>query len=193
MLKRLYKAVLFRLGKFVAITFFLLASEQVFAHANHSFFDEQSSNYSQSFFDEATITETNSVKDAIHKTMVNANQATMVDIQQAQNHSFNLALKNKIVFQNHLLVQQLRIKKTTQVKSKISQEEEECNCLNDCSCLECQCADCPMSVSCSAVSMVLSNSNITTVQPIHEYLVLSTINYFISQPHTLPFRPPIAA
>lgn len=185
--------MLFRLIEFVVITFFLLASEQVFAHANHSFFDEQSSSYNQSFFDDATITETNSVKNAKHKTIINVNQATMVNIQQAQNNYFNLALKNKIIFQNHILVQQLRIKKTTQVKSKISQEEEECNCLNDCSCLECQCADCPMSVSCSAVSIILPNSNITTVQPIHEYLVINPISCFISQLLSLPFRPPIAA
>ena len=184
--------MLFRLIEFVVLTFFLLASEQVFAHANHSFFEFQPASYNQSFFDD---NETNIIEATFTKNTL-CEQFSINDIKQAENESFfmlsALTEHKSVFFENHVLLSQPSQNKN-QKKIALQQIEEECNCLNDCSCLECQCADCPMSVSCSAVSIVLPNSNITTVQPIHEYLVINTISYFISQPHTLLFRPPITS
>lgn len=193
MLKKVVKAVLFNLSKLIVIAFFLLVSEQVFAHENHSFFEFQPAGYNQSFFDDEELIETPSIEETFTNDTV-CKLFSIREIQQVQNKLFFAfsadTTQERIIFQNHILTSQPNHAKSQAIIT-LQQIEEECNCLNDCSCLECQCADCPMATSCHATSMVLLDDIITVVQPIHESLVSTTNYYFSSQPHTLPFRPPI--
>ncbi|PCI63271.1 MAG: hypothetical protein COB35_01370 [Gammaproteobacteria bacterium] len=180
--------MLFKLSRLIMLAFILFASKQVFAHVDHSFFNEQSSRYNQSFFDEGFNAKNASTEKK------SLRQTSFIDVKQAKIifpfEIDSVILQQRIVFQNHMLLSQLNYDKN-QEKEAFQQTEDDCNCLNDCSCLECQCADCPMSVGCGAASVVLLNDIITSVQPTHENLVSTTNDYFNSQPHTLPFRPPI--
>jgi hypothetical protein len=166
------------------LTFFLLTSEQVFAHNNHSFFNEQSTRFEQSFLDEQAVTVNTTVENRSPTKMV-GEQLSDIALQQAQRY-ISLLLKKRIVFPNHILLNQLR-----QKQHKDKQADDDCNCLNDCSCLDCQCANCPMATACHGISVALLHDIIVFAQPIHENLVFTTITYFISQPHANLYRPPI--
>lgn len=185
-----------KLGEIILLVLGLLVSEQVFAHTNHAFFEPLDNGFEQSFFDGSSepdsIVANKLLLENRNKVQADTSSETKQDklanILLAKNFVISV-LQKSIVFQNHILLQQ--VSNNTHQDEKIA--DDDCNCLNDCSCLECQCANCPMTSSCNATSVMLLNNILAAVQPNHEKSVNTTVNAFISQPHTIPFRPPILA
>ncbi len=193
--------MLFKLIKLIMLAFFLLASEQVFAHTNHAFFEPLDNGYEQSFFDESSEPDNIMANKLRLKNLNNVQADTSSEIKQNKlvdilltnvlltKNFVTSVLQKSIVFQNHILLQQ--VSKNTHQDEKIA--DDDCNCLNDCACLDYQCANCPMTSSCNGTSVMLLNNILAAVQPSHEKSVNTIVNAFISQPHTLLLRPPISA
>lgn len=164
--------MLVKLSQFIVLVFFLLVSEQVLAHANHSFYEQDDATFEQSFFDDETDIE----------------QPLLKYRQFKQFYSLNVQFQKTLIFQN-LDLFQLVLKYDVEKK----QIEDDCNCLNNCSCLDCQCANCPMGTGCHSSSAALLHNIIAVIQPFHNQSTFAVYSDFISQPHTLLFRPPIPA
>ena len=170
----------------MVLIFFLLVSEQIFAHNNNSFFDDHAAVFEQEFFDEPVVTK----EQTTAKTNIASLVSKQIPVNIQQISAYIVAFEQQhIVFQNNILLEKL----SKNLQANEEQTEDDCNCLNDCSCLECQCANCPMASSCHGTSVILLQDIMSGIEPVHENLYLTKFSVFISQPHTLLFRPPIKA